>query len=546
MTLALELPSGDVLALLGLLVTIAAAFIAYVQLRRTPAVPKSAEQADLVHAWWESSAGGVGARVFVGNTSELPIYLPNVTVSHRLHGWTEKHSWPSVAGGARVSAPVRSSVNRLVPGEPRPRSDDYRVRVLFKDDRDRFWLREQGRLERLKPELVVWAERRRVEVLRARIELDFSGMYGIEVRFESGSPGGRFDENVEQLAAQFEAAARAGRTPDVLVGPHDWLGRLAGRGLVEPIVLTGEQRSRFSATALAAMTHNGVLYGVPTDFDTAVLLRNTDLAPDAPATVEELLAHARSINSEVPLALQVGPDGDPYHVWPLVSSAGAALFGQHPDGSWDPSKVMPGDWRGALARLRALGDRGEQVLRNTVDRDRAMRMFVERRTPYLVCASRSLNDVDEVNRDLPSDRQLRIGASPVPGFANGAPARPFTSVYGVYVPKAAPNKALAVDLVGEYLAREDVGLTLAALERRPPVLRSALDTFRPDDPVRVYIEECHRGLVMPAFPFMKDVWLAVGEAERKAIAGAAPVKLADILRRDVTRHARQVRHTGTK
>ncbi|MEV6521678.1 extracellular solute-binding protein [Longispora sp. NPDC051575] len=541
------LSAGDWVGLAGVLVAaagIAVPFVWTLTRRRRQSDQAQSDQARDVHAWWERSPRpheADRAEAVVDNDSRSPVFHANITVSSVRGGWRQKYDWPTVPPKSRVrfSVPAEAEAQAGAGAPTELRSGDHEVRLLFKDAQNRFWLREEGHLERLNPELLLWAEPRRAEMIRRQLERDFTGLYGITVRYGTGGARTGYQETVTELLDRFERAARGGTCPDVLLGPHDWVGRLAGRGLIEPLTLSERQRAAFSPDALAAMTYQGQLYGVPSTLDTVALIRNTDLAPEAPATVEELVAHGRALRADRAdfriLALQVGEEGDAYHAWPLLSSAGLDLFGRHGDGSWDPGVVLPGAPE-ALAALRGLGDKGEQVLRQDVGDDTAMRLFLDRRTAFLVSASRALVDIAAVNDTLPAGGRLPFAVSPVPGFAGGRPGVPMVSAYGFYVHSAAPNKALARDLVGDYLARLDVAESIAGLQSRPSALMAAQDLAGLGEPVLAYTRECGRGDLMPSYPYMKEVWSALGEAERRVIGGADPARTAQSLVRAVTGH----------
>ena len=98
------------------------------------------------------------------------------------------------------------------------------------------------------------------------------------------------------------------------------------RDLVEP-----DPRPPVSGEAVEAMTWKGELYGVPYALDTAVLLRNTELAPDQPATFEELLASGAALRgsgrADRELVVQVGAEGDPYY--PIPKPECTALYNRY-------------------------------------------------------------------------------------------------------------------------------------------------------------------------------------------------------------------------
>ena len=95
-----------------------------------------------------------------------------------------------------------------------------------------------------------------------------------------------------------------------MVGAHDWIGNLVQNGAVDPVQLTEAQLAAFPQIAIDAVTFGGQIYGVPYALENVALFRNTDLAPEAPATIEELVETGSSLQadgktSEI-LCLQVG------------------------------------------------------------------------------------------------------------------------------------------------------------------------------------------------------------------------------------------------
>ena len=146
-------------------------------------------------------------------------------------------------------------------------------------------------------------------------------------------------EDLAQIA-RLVTAAQSGKGPDIVVGAHDWIGNLVQNGTIDPVQLTDAQKAAFAPVAVKAVTFNGQVYGVPYAIENLALIRNTDLAPTAPATIEGLVAAGKTLKeagkvSNI-MALQVGQTGDAYHVYPLFSSAGGYLFGTKANGDYDP------------------------------------------------------------------------------------------------------------------------------------------------------------------------------------------------------------------
>ena len=94
----------------------------------------------------------------------------------------------------------------------------------------------------------------------------------------------------DQLQTNFVTAAQAGNPPDVVMGAHDWIGNLVQNGTIDPIQIPESVSSTLQPLAIDAVTFDGQTYGMPYTMNNIVLFRNTDLAPEAPATMEDMVA----------------------------------------------------------------------------------------------------------------------------------------------------------------------------------------------------------------------------------------------------------------
>jgi maltose-binding protein MalE len=464
-------------------------------------------QAGLVSAWWgrrSDAPGDWGA--LVRNASETPIYLVNLAVVN-VHDAdvNERIQLPLLPPSQEPTFhPIKLSDGR----EMTPTSAvDYRVELSFTDSTGNRWMRDQhGRLFEVRPDLVIWADTQRTTTLD-RYTDEFLASHQVRVRFET--------RPIETLRRGFRTAVESGQTPDILVGPHDWIGRMVQRYLIEPIALTTTRREAFTDRAIEAMSYQGRLYGVPYAADSIGLLRNLDLAPEPPDTVEEMIRYGKRLcaagRADVPLALQVG-DGDGFYIYPLFTSAGGRLFQRLPGGGWDTDALTGAGSAAAFARIRALGEQGEGILRRAIDRDRAIELFTAGRTPYLVCAPWAVGEARRAG--------IRLGVSAVPGFAGGGPARSLVAVHGFLLASAGTNKSIAQDLIGEYLTRTDVSLALYEAQPRTPALRSALDRIRQTDALAtVFHEQCADGDIIPTAADVGPMWKAFHVAESAIVAG---------------------------
>ena len=134
--------------------------------------------------------------------------------------------------------------------------------------------------------LVIWADDKRAAALKPFAD-KFGTDNGVTVEVKAVS---------KDLQTGFVTASQSNSGPDVVVGAHDWIGNLVQNGTIEPVQLSADQKAQFSDLAVKGVTFNGQLYGVPYAVENIALIRNTDLAPQAPSTIEDLVAAGKALN----------------------------------------------------------------------------------------------------------------------------------------------------------------------------------------------------------------------------------------------------------
>ena len=323
----------------------------------------------------------------------------------------------------------------------------------------------------------------------------------------------------ENVQSQFVTAAQAGEGPDIVMGAHDWIGNFVQNGAIDPIQLSPDQLQAFNPLAIEGVTFNGQVYGVPFAVENVVLFRNTDLAPEAPATIEDLVATGQAAvdggqATEV-LALPVGEVGDPYHIYPLFTSGGGYLFGQNPDGSYNPADFglgSPGSIE-AFQRIGALGETGAGVLKRSVTGENIVNLFGGGDAVYMLSGPWNLAPL--------ADTDVNFEISPVPGFADGGPARPFVGVQAMYVASGSDNKTLAQEFATNYFASPEIAQQIFEADPRPPALTAVLEEVQGSNPlVAQVLAAGEGGDILPAIPEMQAVFDPMGKAEAAVIGGA--------------------------
>ena len=152
-----------------------------------------------------------------------------------------------------------------------------------------------------------------------------------------------------------------------MFGAHDWIGNLVQNGTIDPIQMPPTATaSTFQPLAIQAVTFNGQIYGMPFTMNNIVLFRNTDLAPEAPATIEDMVATGKELKA----AGQgrggrwpgpVGDDGQPVlHQPALHLRRRLPVRAPTPTVGFDPDDLGVGDPEAVAAyeKIAALGEKG--------------------------------------------------------------------------------------------------------------------------------------------------------------------------------------------
>ena len=132
----------------------------------------------------------------------------------------------------------------------------------------------------------------------------FESEYGVEIQF------------TEIELAEIDSRLQTGNYPDVFFGTHSWTADLAESEAVSKL-RTGILGDKIPEQLLEAFSYQGDSFGVPISEQHVALVCNSELVPEQP-----------SIDDLQEIGLGVGLDselGDPYHLYPFMSSFGLSL-----------------------------------------------------------------------------------------------------------------------------------------------------------------------------------------------------------------------------
>lgn len=360
--------------------------------------------------------------------------------------------------------------------------------------------------------LTVWVDSDRAGVLED-VAATFEEERGVTVELVTKDFGAIRDDFITQ--------APTGNGPDIIVGAHDWLGKLVQNGVVAPLEL-GDKAADFQEVAVTAMSYEGNTYGLPYSVENIALVRNVDIAPEAPETFDDLIAAGQAAvaegAAEYPFLVGLDPAAaDPYHLYPLQASFGAPVFEITADGTYDPTALALGNEGGEAfaVKLREWGQSG--ILNTNISGDIAREEFVAGKSGYFLTGPWNIPAISEGG--------INYAIDPIP-TAGGDTATPFVGVQGFYVSSESENQLAANEFLVNYIGTDAVQTALYEVGGRAPALLSAFEAAQSDEDVAAFGAVGAEGVPMPNVPAMDVVWSDWGSTEVAIINGQGdPVEL---------------------
>ena len=346
--------------------------------------------------------------------------------------------------------------------------------------------------------LTIWVDETRIDNFKALGE-DFVKASGVALDV--------VQKPTADIKTDFVAQAPTGEGPDLIVGAHDWTGELVSNGLISPIELG--DKGKLADNTIAAFQYDGALYGVPYAVENIALVRNNKILQDTPDTFDALIEQAKGAGAEFPAIIQVGDQGDAYHMYPIQTSFGAPVFKSNADGSYTNELGMEGAEGEAFATyLKKLAD--EKVASASMGGDQAKQAFLDGKSPYMITGPWNTAAFTEAGMD--------ISVLAVPS-AGGQPSAPFLGVQGVYLSSKSENGILANQFL-DYMATTEAQQKLFDLGGRVPADTSVAEGIT-DELLAGFAEAGKNGQPMPSIPEMAAVWSHWGNTQVSIINGQA-------------------------
>ncbi|MEL6322879.1 MAG: extracellular solute-binding protein [Pseudomonadota bacterium] len=358
-------------------------------------------------------------------------------------------------------------------------------------------------------EFVIWHGYRGAE--RAALE-EVLALYNEQT---DGPPVRALAVPFDAYADKLSAALPRGRGPDLFVFGHDRLGGwVEGSDAIDPIgfYLSEADKERFLPNMLEAMTYRGQVYGLPLNFKSIALIRNTALAPEAPLDTHDLVSMAEDLTN---------PDRNQFGLAYEFANPDmhAALMNGFGGGVFDDAGTVALNRPENVAAFDLLlhWQNEASILLPEPTGALVLSVFNTGKTPFVISGPWFLSEVAP---------EIEVGISPLPNIveAGGAPIQPWIFIEGIFVTRTSRDPQRAFE-IAQFITSETGQTVMAEMGRQLPAATAVWEQSSiSEDPVAAgFRAQMEQGAPMPNIPELALFWSPADVAMDQVLrSGRAP------------------------
>ncbi len=310
-------------------------------------------------------------------------------------------------------------------------------------------------------------------------------------------------QHPEGAPDKFQAAAAAGKGPDVFCWPHDRVGEWAKSGLIVPVRPGPAIRAEVEDSAWRAFTYRGRLWGYPIAIEAIGLIVNRALVPEPPTTWDEVFALDQKLKAQGKKAI-LWDYNKSFFTWPLLAGPGGVVFERDANGDYLPLKVGVNN-AGALAGatlLRRLVDEG--VMPRGARYSDMESQFASGQVAMMISGPWAWDNAKKAKIDF--------AVAPIPAL-DGRPAKPFVGVLGCMIAAPSRHKDIAREFLEQYLMKVEHLKTVSAdVPLGTPAHKAYFRELSSDPAIRATMANAMAGEAIPNIPEMQRFFPAMDAA----------------------------------
>lgn len=306
----------------------------------------------------------------------------------------------------------------------------------------------------------------------------FESEYGVEIQF------------TEIELAEIQSRLQLGNYPDIFFGTHSWTPELAESGAVSKLS-TGILGDKIPEQLLEAFSYQGDSFGVPMSEQHVALVCNSELVPEQPS-IDEL--------QEIGLGLGLDSElGDPYHLYPFMSSFGLSLSDPQSTEFDSDSGYEYASW---------MSSQGSELFDLNSDYSSALEAFNSEQIGCWLTGPWAIASIEP-------ELMESLVVYPVPAAGN-ADSSALVDVAGFFVAANSDDPVYANRLVLEYFTRGTSQVAVAKSLSGVPAVETDDELFS------MFRESVFNATPTPSSELMDQLWPLLGATQ------------ADLIRNDIS------------
>ncbi|MFO1261937.1 MAG: maltose/maltodextrin ABC transporter substrate-binding protein MalE [Rhodoferax sp.] len=311
-------------------------------------------------------------------------------------------------------------------------------------------------------------------------------------------------QHPEGAPDKFQAAAAAGKGPDIMCWAHDRVGEWARSGLLVPVHPPKRVRDAIDESAWRAFTYQGKVWGYPLAIEAVGLIVNRDLVPHIPATFDEVIALDKELSKRGKKAI-LWDYNKSFFSWPLLAGPGGVVFGRNAQGDLDPTQVGVNN-AGAVAGANMLAKLIDTGVMPRGARYAEMEAgFARGEVAMMISGPWSWDNARKAG--------IRFTVAPVPAVVPGQPSKPFVGVLGCMVTAPSKVKDIAREFLEHHLLRVDSLKTVSSdVPLGTPANKAYFAELANDPAIRATMDNARIGEPLPNIPELGRFFPAVDAA----------------------------------
>ncbi|MEK0416103.1 MAG: maltose transporter periplasmic protein [Pseudomonadota bacterium] len=319
----------------------------------------------------------------------------------------------------------------------------------------------------------------------------YNGLQKVGDAFEKASGVKVVVQHPEGAPDKFQAAAGAGKGPDIICWPHDRVGEWAKSGLIVPVQPPSRVRVDIEDAAWQAFTWRGKVWGYPLSIEAVGLIYNKALVPSPPRTWDEVFALDKALAPRGVKAI-LWPHPMSFFSWPVLAGSGGYVFGRTPQGDYDPQLVGV-NHPGAVAGAQLIERLVNQGLMPRGARYSDMEaQFAAGKVAMMISGPWAWDNVRK--------KRIDFGVTAIPAL-QGHPAKPFVGVLGCMVTAPSRYKDIAREFLENHLLKIEALKTISAdVPLGTPANKAYYQELASDPHIRATMDNARSGEPIPNIP----------------------------------------------